>query len=239
VLGARRAMTVVAVAIACSLGHASAAAACGGRPYAYAGVSGTTAVAGVGAEVATLAAPRVTAGHVAAFVGVGGPRTGATGSSAWIQIGLSGFAGGASSVYYEVARPGAAPLYTELKANVRPGEAHRIAVLEVRGRPGWWRVWLDGNAASAPVDLPGSHARWTPVATAESWNPGGSACNAYAYRFDRVSVAARPGGAWRQLFDHYAFSDPGYRIVPRSDTAFVATTSPGAGPRRDLVSVKR
>jgi hypothetical protein len=219
--------------------HAVAASACGNAPYAYAGISGTTAVSGIGANVSTLAVPRVTAGHVAAFVGVGGPAAGEGGSREWIQIGVSGFAGGASSVYYEVARPGAAPTYTELKANVRPGEAHRIAVAEVRGRPSWWRVWLDGKAASAPVHLPGSHARWAPMATAESWNPGASGCNEYAYRFDGVSVAAQPGGAWQPLLDHYAFSDPGYRVVRGSGAAFVMRTSPGTGPRRELVSVRR
>ena len=94
----------------------------------------------------------------------------------WLQIGLSGFAGGVSSVYYEVARPGRAPLYTELKTDVRPGETHRIAVLEQRGRAGWWRVWLDGRAASRAIYLPGSHGRWTPTATAESWTPGRATC---------------------------------------------------------------
>jgi hypothetical protein len=232
-------MAMVAAAVGCGLAYTSAAAACGSRPYAYAGVTGTTAVSGVGAEIATLAVPRVSQGHVAAFVGVGGPGLGPNGSNEWIQIGLSGFAGGASSVYYEVARPGRAPQYTELKADVRPGERHRIAVLEVRGRPNWWRVWLDGATATAPVYLPASHGRWNPMATAESWNPGGSACNEYAYRFDRVSVAAEPGGAWQGLLDHYAFSDPGYRIVRRSDVAFVAEAARGAGPRRELVSVRR
>src|SRR6478735_11278131 len=149
----RQSLLLIVAAALIALVGAHSAAACGKQSYAYAGVSGTHAAAGIGAAVSTLSLPRVAEGHVAAFVGVGGPGLGPNGSDEWLQIGLSGFAGGVSSVYYEVARPGRAPLYTELKTDVRPGETHRIAVLEQRGRAGWWRVWLDGRAASRPIYL--------------------------------------------------------------------------------------
>ena len=111
-------------------------------------------------------------------------------------------------------------------------------MLEQHGRAGWWRVWLDGRAASKPIYLPGSHGRWTPMATAESWTPGRATCNAYSFRFRRVSIAPTAGSRWQRLRDHYTFSDAGYRVVRRSDAAFVAMTAPGAQSSRQLVSVR-
>ena len=37
-------------------------------------------------------------------------------------------------------------------------EPHKLAVLEMSGRPGWWRVWVDGQAVTDPVRLRGSSA---------------------------------------------------------------------------------
>jgi hypothetical protein len=228
-----------ALAAAASLTYAAPAGACGGKPYAYAGVSATTRAYGVAAALTALATPRVGNGHVAAWVGVGGPGMGPNGSDEWIQVGLSGFAGGSTSVYYEVARPGGAPLYTEVEANLRPGDGRRVAVLETRARRDWWRVWVDGRAVGRPIFLPGSHGSWTPMATGESWTTGGGRCNGYQYRFDGVSVARSPGGSWAALGDHYAFSDAGYRLVGRSPSTFVASSATGSRPRRELVSVRR
>ncbi|HEX3055633.1 MAG TPA: hypothetical protein VHP82_05775, partial [Gaiellaceae bacterium] len=46
----------------------------------------------------------------------------------------------------------------------------------------------------------GSHDRWAPIATAESWDGGTSGqCNGFLYRFDTVSIAHAPGGGWRPL----------------------------------------
>ena len=235
----RLASLVLVLGAAVSFAAAHDASACGGRSYAYAGVAGTRAAAGIGASVSTLSLPRVFEGHVAAFVGVGGPGQGPAGSDEWLQIGFSGFSGGESSIYYEVALPGRAPLYTELAANVNAGETHRIAVLEVAGSPNWWRVWLDGRPASRAIHLAGSHARWVPMATAESWTPGGTSCNAYAFAFRRLSVPSAPGGSWSNLGDQVAFSDPGYRIVRSTQTAFVARTAPGSHATRELYSVRR
>jgi hypothetical protein len=48
--------------------------------------------------------------------------------------------------------------------------------------------------------MPGSHDRWAPIATAESWDGGTSAqCNGFLYRFDTVSIAHTPGGGWQPL----------------------------------------
>jgi hypothetical protein len=238
VLG-RLASLAITFAAAGAFVAAHDASACAGRAYAYAGVAGTRTAAGIGASVSTLSLPRVFEGHVAAFVGVGGPGQGPAGSDEWLQIGFSGFSGGESSIYYEAALPGRAPLYTELKANVHAGETHRIAVLEQHGRRDWWRVWLDGRPASRPIHLTGSHARWVPMATTESWTPGRSTCNAYAFAFNRLSVPTAPGGSWRRLGDQVSFSDPGYRVVRRAQTAFVARTAPGTHATRQLFSVRR
>ena len=72
----RQSLLLIVTAAMVALVGAHSAAACGKRSYAYAGVSGTHAAAGIGAAVSTLSLPRVAEGHVAAFVGVGGPGLG-------------------------------------------------------------------------------------------------------------------------------------------------------------------
>ena len=52
-------------------------------------------------------------------------------------------------------------------SRVPVGRNHRIAVLEMSGRRGWWRVWMDGRAVTEPVRLRQSSGRWAPIATAE------------------------------------------------------------------------
>ena len=37
---------------------------------------------------------------------------------------------------------------------LEPGEQHRFSVVEISNRASWWRVWVDGQAASRPADLP-------------------------------------------------------------------------------------
>src|SRR5689334_23898276 len=124
--------------------HAGARAkACAGPGYTYTGVTGDVAASGVAATVTMLAPPQVAAGHVGAWVGVGGRGLGANGTDAWIQTGLAGFADGRTEAYYEVAI-GTSVRYVRVKT-VTPGERHRVAVLEVAGRPSWWRAVVDGR----------------------------------------------------------------------------------------------
>jgi hypothetical protein len=193
--------------------------------YTYAGRLNATRAYGVRATLTALSKPQVAAGHVAAWVGVGGVGQGPKGTDAWIQVGISAFPGSESKLYYEVARPGAPPTYSELESQVPTGKRIRVAVLEVAKRPGFWRVWLNGRPVSAPVELRGSSGRWQPIATAESWSGTGSACNRFTYRFDDVSVAGATGGSWRGFVGGHTFLDAGYRLVDRGSTAFVATTS--------------
>jgi hypothetical protein len=221
IIRAAHAALPVAACAAALLPAAPAAAACG-RAYGYAGLLAGVDSSGVAATIAPLRVPGVAGGHVAAWVGLGGPTAAPDGTAEWLQIGLSGFAGGRSSLYVEVALPGAQPSYTELLSGVRVGEFHRVAVLEIAHRPGWWRVWLDGTPAGAPVELPGSHGRWRPMAMAESWNGGSGVCNDFRYAFRDVRVATAPGGSWRLLRRAQPLVDAGYRLVRTGATGFVA-----------------
>jgi len=112
--------------------------------------------------------------------------------------------------------PGTETRYVELDPRVAPGSAHRFAVLEMAKRNGWWRVWLDGRAASPPIYLPGSDGTWFAQAIGENWNGGTGTCNGYAYRFSNVSRALVKGGVWRPMKTGYVFHDAGYRVVSLS-----------------------
>jgi len=199
-------------------------AACGVVPYAYAGWESRTSAFGAAAIVTSLEAPTVASGHVAAWVGVGGVGQGPDGSDEWIQAGVSSFASpGTGSIYYEVARPNAAPQYVEVAQGVEVGASHRIAVLEMAHRRSWWRVWIDGRPASPPIELPGSHGTWAPQAVAESWNGGMQSCNRYAFRFERILTAGGPGGRWQPFRSGVRISDAGYRVLSSRPASFIAT----------------
>jgi hypothetical protein len=160
-------------------------------------------------------------GHVAGWVGLGGPGLGPGGTDEWIQVGYSGFNGGSSTLYFEVTRPHRWPAYTAVR-EIEPGESHRVGVAEMRRHRNWWRVWVDGHAVSKPIYLPGSHGKWEPVATAESWNAGTGRCNRFSYRFSRVAFATRPNNGYRLLRDAWKLEDVGYRVAGRSPVGFVA-----------------
>jgi hypothetical protein len=220
-----------ALALACALVAGTVTAspgfsgrACGARGYAYAGLARASGSYGVEAGLSMVAQPLVERGHVAAWVGVGGPGQGPNGTDEWLQAGVNRVVGGTSKLYYEIARPGLSVQYVELASSVPAGRQHRLAVLEMAGRPGVWRVWLDGRPASRPLYLAGSHGRLFPMAIAESWDAGAPACNRYAYRFRDVAVAGRPGGSWRPFAGAQLMQDPGYRVIRSGDEGFVAAS---------------
>jgi hypothetical protein len=184
----------------------------GQQGYAYAGHQATSIAYGVRATITPLEAASVSAGHVAAWVGVGGAGSGPGGVDEWLQAGVASLPGSPAVVYTEITRAGGAPRFIELGGNVQPGQSHDLAVLEIRGRPNWWRVWLDGAAATGPIHLPGSNGTWKPMATAESWNGGEHVCNSFAFRFDQIDVAAHPGGSWQTFVPGYRFLDRGYAL---------------------------
>jgi hypothetical protein len=222
---------------AAALFAAPSALACGVGGYSYAGIGATSHAYGIGASVTPVTGFNVANGHVAGWVGVGGPGEGPGGSDEWIQAGLSGFAGVAgTSIYYEVTRAGGDPAYHQVAASVPFGKPIRVAVLEMHSRPNWWRVWVNGSPASEPVQLPGSHGRWSPIATAESWDGNtGGACNGFLYRFDRISVAHAPGGGWSPLRASAPITSSSTKLRLRTTASFYAAE--GDAAFRTLASI--
>jgi hypothetical protein len=208
-------------------GRSSRSNACGAREFSYAGLQSESKAHGVGATLVPLETPGVSAGHVGAWIGVGGPDSGPHGTAEWIQIGFSAFPSDRMSrIYYEVTVAGSEPRYVELDSSVKPGEKHAFKVLELARRKAWWRVWLDGKAVSPAIHLPGSHGAWYPQAVAESWNGAVRACNKFHYRFSNVKLAHVDGGGWQPLKQSISFHDPGYRLVQTSRVprSFLATS---------------
>jgi hypothetical protein len=197
---------------------------CGAGQYTYAGIVGGSTVSGVGARITPSASGfDVVAGHVAGWVGVGGLGQGPNGTNEWIQAGISAFPQWfGNDAYYEIARPHAAPVYHRISTSIPAGVPMRVSVLEIYRRPDWWRVWVNGSPASPAIHLPSSHARWRPVATAESWDGGTSLCNDFLYRFEAVSVAHAAGGRWSRLASASWIENANTRIASRTTSGFYA-----------------
>jgi hypothetical protein len=207
----------------------------GGSGYTYAGHQATYAGHGVRATITPTTLPNVAAGHVAGWVGVGGPGQGADGEDAWIQVGIASMHGLEPLVYGEITRGGRQPQFILLEQGVDVGESRRVAVLEMSRRPGWWRIWVNGKAVTKPVHLPGSSGRWAPIATAESWNGGQAACNSFSYRFERVSVSYGGGGSWRPFVSGHQFLDQGHglrslAVAPAATGAYARQLSTSRDP---------
>jgi hypothetical protein len=202
---------------------------CGKEGYAYAGFQSIRRAHGVRATLTSLARPWVESGHVAAWVGLGGPGRGPNGTDEWIQVGLAGLPGSTGHrLYYEVTYPGQGPAYHELLSHVDPGQRVRVAVLEMNHQPNHWRIWVNGSFVTEPIYLPRSGGRWEPIATAETWDGGRRACNGYGYRFENVRVATWRGGSWVRFRSGYRWEDPGYRVVMprRANFRALATAVP-------------
>jgi len=224
----RTALSAALLLISSLVAAASVAqGACRGGGYTYAGMNGDDPVAGVAARITLLSTFDVLDGHVAAYVGVGGAGEGLNGTNEWIQVGLSAFDGivPGHRLYYEIAHANGTITYHEVLKRVTVGEMHRVAVYELANHRNWWRVQVDGRPVTRPILLPGSHHRWRPLVTGESWGSGAASCNAYAYRFERVRIARSPGGRWTPLASGTAFYDPGYSVARRTPASFVASRS--------------
>jgi len=227
-----RLLLVTTVVAAAALGAGAARAlACGNsNGYSYAGIGAPSPASGISATITPLDAFDVLNGHVAGWVGVGGPGEGPNGTNEWLQIGYSGYPSiTGSDIYYEVALPNRNPIYHQVAAALPVGTAARVAVSEIRNRPNWWRVWLNDRPVSRPLRLPESHDRWSPIATAESWDGGtGGACNTFLYRFRRVSIAHTAGGGWHRLTGGFPIRSAATRIQrhPGSAAFFAAEGRP-------------
>jgi hypothetical protein len=184
----------------------------GSKGYAYAGHQARDIAHGVRATITPINRPQVRAGHVAGWVGVGGPGQGPNGETEWIQIGVASMPNTPTMVYAEITAPSKDPAFVPLVQDVQVGESHSVAVLEMFGKRDWWRVWLDGKPVTDPIFLPGSHRRWQPIVTAESYDNGESVCNTFGFRFDRVGIAKSLGGSWRAFVPGYDFLDRGYAV---------------------------
>jgi hypothetical protein len=219
-------LLTAAVATVALGGGAATANACGNSSgYSYAGLASSRNAYGISALISPLDAFDILNGHVAGWVGVGGPGEGPGGSNEWLQIGLSGFPGiDGSDIYYEVAQPGRYPTYHQVAANLPVGAVAKVTVLEMRNRPDWWRVWLNHRAVSPAIHLPQSHNRWSPIATAESWDGGtGGTCNTFLYRFRKVSIAHEAGGGWHPLSDAFPIKSATTKVRhSRGAAAFLA-----------------
>jgi hypothetical protein len=202
----------------------------GSPGYAYAGHQAARIAHGVRATITPTAPANVPAGHVAGWIGVGGPGQGANGQSLWLQVGVASMPNSPTMVYTEITRGGQDPVFVPLLQNVQVGESHRVAVLEMAAKPNWWRVWLDGKAVTEPVLLENSTNRWRPIATAESWNGGQPVCNAFAFRFDGVGIATATGGAWRTFTPGTKFEDRGFGVKRLSVSPATPRTLAGGAP---------
>lgn len=190
-----------------SSAQAATKAGCTSKPYAYAGLIADAPAAGIRATVTAVSAARLASGHVAGWIGVGGPEAGPNGEPMWLQVGLNATDDGKAELYGELWKPGTGHVYKPL-GQVEVGRSYRLAIVEVA--PSTWQVYLDGKPASKRHLLPGSHGAWQPMAMTESWNQSQAGCNAFTYRFQQVQVRA---SSWTPLTRASRLVDAGYRLT--------------------------
>src|SRR5256714_6129652 len=100
-------LTSTLAAVALSGGAARALACVNSTGCSYAGLASPSNAYGISATISPLDAFDVFNGHVAGWVGVGGPGQGPGGTNEGLPIGLSGFPGiDGSAIHYEGALPG-------------------------------------------------------------------------------------------------------------------------------------
>jgi hypothetical protein len=167
---------------------------------------------GVRARITLLDRPSVPAGHVAGWVGVGGPDSGPGGVDEWLQVGIAGLPQTAPMLYAEIVQAGGGRRFLPLETELEPGATRTVAVLELAQRPGWWRVWVGERPVTPAIRLLGSGKGFQPIATAESWNGGRPGCNGFGFRFEQLGVARARGGSWHPFRPGYDFVDHGYRL---------------------------
>jgi len=220
---ARLSLLAGVVALAAAV-FAPAALACT-KGYSYAGLYSDSRASGVAATISMLERPVVSgrSSHVAGWVGVGGPGLGPGGEDEWLQVGLATFGDSRDGrLYYELARPGSAPQYTELASGIPPGQRMRVAALELPFLRDFWIVVSPAGVAG-PFYLPHSHRAWAPVATAESYAET-ARCNDHAYRFGRVQLAGSDG-SWNTMRRASTLEDPGWRLRRHGASTFSATSA--------------
>src|SRR5215469_10421210 len=101
-MGARWSLCGIAVAVAIvvfvlpgqSIGRATSLASGCKSNYDYAGLQNVHPAAGIRAYLSNIGQADVQAGHVAGWMGVGGPGMGPNKTDEWLQIGYAGFPAG-------------------------------------------------------------------------------------------------------------------------------------------------
>jgi hypothetical protein len=78
----------------------SVAASAAATGYCYAGLVGSKGPLGISGTLTALSAPVVQAGHVAAWVGVGGPNEAPDGTAEWLQVGMNSARGSTNNHLY-------------------------------------------------------------------------------------------------------------------------------------------
>jgi len=192
--------------------------------YAYVGAESPTRAYGVSATLTTMSTAVVQTGHVAAWIGVGGPALGPGDSDEWLQAGIARDAGGNDVLYYEFKRPGdSTATYVPLDRAVI-GEAYDFVVYERATEPDTWRVQVDGMKVGDPISLPGSHGAFQPIATAENWDGGvAGTCNDYRFDFANLALRTQYGGLWQAFQLTRVLRDPAYSMRLRA-SGFVASS---------------
>ena len=208
---------------AAAVAMSSPAPTCALSAYAYAGLYSNAPAPGIEANVSALAIAQVAYGHVAGWIGVGGPSAGPGGQAEWLQTGLVTLAGSGSQLYAEITQPGLAPRYLTLASDVAPGTTYRLAVVRVSDQPNAWQVVVDGRPATGAVSLPRSGG-FAPMAMSESWNGGMPGCNGFSYRFDRLRIATSHEG-WTPLTNTSTLADNGYQVIDRTTAGFTALSA--------------
>jgi hypothetical protein len=198
--------------------------------YDYAGVQQGGPGAGIQVQLANMRTPDVNAnGHVAGWVGVGGPGLGPNGTDEWVQVGYAGFAGGNTQIYYEVAQPNIAPQYHQVNADVPLNAKYLMAVSEVQKNS--WQVSLNGKPVSPLISLPSSDGKFSPQAIGETWNGGTTICNSYSYGFGNYQVAQKPGSSWIAGKAGFKWQNKQQQLVTKSPNSFVAQSAVGGAAR--------
>lgn len=218
---------VGALATACLCAAPAFADTCGNPGYSYAGVVTPKATAGVRAVITAPVAPQVESGDVSGWIGVG--RTSVPGKLGVLRVGLLAQTDGTMQLYYEVRRGGGwvrhpGPI-------VQPGERHFVKVARTHRHSKRWHVRIDGRRIGSSLRLAGGSKWLRAVATAESWDGGAPSCNRFQYSFQKVKVKRR---GWHRVENKKLIQDPGYKVLKRHKTHFLATDVPAAsaGDRR-------
>jgi len=173
---------------------------CPAGSFNYAGIQASISSHGISAVIKYLRNPIVPSGHAAGWVGVGS-------ATVHIQIGYASFPPQQgqppdNQIYYEIQIYGLQPKYYQVTApRIQVGDTHTFAVLEVAGKPGVWRAWMDNKPVSKPAFLKTLHNGVYGQAVVENWS-NSAGCNVMSYGFSKLAIAPNPSsgvGVWNKL----------------------------------------